>query len=96
MAEHLSFPKDKINILLLENINQTAVEQFNAAGYENVTLLKKALQDEELIEALQDVHVLGVRSKTQVTKEVLEKAPKLLAVGCFCIGTICIVRYVWA
>lgn len=87
MAEHLSFPKEKINILLLENINPTAVEQFNEAGYENVTLLKKALQDEELIEALKDVHILGIRSKTQVTKEVLEKAPKLLSVGCFCIGT---------
>ncbi|MEX2590207.1 MAG: phosphoglycerate dehydrogenase [Chitinophagales bacterium] len=85
--QQLSYPKEKINILLLENINPKAVEQFNAAGYENVELLKKALQDEELIDKLQGVHILGIRSKTQVTKEVLEKADKLLAVGCFCIGT---------
>lgn len=87
MAEQVSYPKDKINILLLENINTKAVEQFNEAGYNNVKLMKKALQDDELIEELQNVHILGIRSKTQVTKEVLENAPKLLAIGCFCIGT---------
>lgn len=85
--EKLSFPKEKIKILLLENINPSAVEEFKKAGYENVEVLKKALQDDELSEKLQGVHILGVRSKTQVTEEILKQAPKLLAVGCFCIGT---------
>lgn len=85
--QQLSYPKEKINILLLENINPKAVENFNNAGYKNVELLKKALQDDELAEKLKGVHVLGIRSKTQVTKNILEKADKLLAIGCFCIGT---------
>lgn len=82
-----SFPKDKINILLLENISDSAVEAIREAGYANVKKLPKALEENELIAALKGVHILGIRSKTQITKKVIEKADKLLAVGCYCIGT---------
>lgn len=76
-----------MKILLLENIHPIAVEKFKDAGYENVTLLTKALPEAELIEALKDARVVGVRSKTQLTETVLNAAEKLIAIGCFCIGT---------
>ena len=81
-----SYPKEKINILLLENVSDTAVKLFKDAGYANVTKLSGALGEEELIKQIKDVHLLGIRSKTKVTKAVLAAAPKLQAVGCFCIG----------
>lgn len=87
MSAITSFPKEQIKILLLENISPKAIETFNKAGYENIELLKGALNEEELLEKLQDVHVLGIRSKTQLIENVLRKAPKLISVGCFCIGT---------
>jgi len=80
-------PKDKVKVLLLENISPKAVETFKKAGYSNIQLLKSALNEKELIEKLQDVHVLGIRSKTQLVENVLKNAPKLLSIGCFCIGT---------
>jgi D-3-phosphoglycerate dehydrogenase len=83
----VSYPKEKVNILLLENISEEAVNAFREAGYSSVEALKGALSEEELIAKLGDVHILGIRSKTQVTKAVLAAAPRLLAVGCFCIGT---------
>ena len=88
MAENkiTSYPKEKINILFLENISDVAVKHFNAAGYTNVKKLNGALSEEELIAAVKNVHLLGIRSKTQVTKRVLEAAEKLQAIGCFCIG----------
>lgn len=82
-----SFPKEKIHILLLENISNTAIELLKKQGYTNIKTHKGALLDAELIKALKNVHILGIRSKTEVTKEVLEAAPKLLSIGCFCIGT---------
>src|SRR4051812_1826874 len=82
-----SYPKSKLNILLLENVNPEAVEVFGQHGYTNVTHLKSSLTEEELISRIADVHILGIRSKTQVTAGVLNAAKKLLAVGCFCIGT---------
>ena len=85
--EATSFPKDKIKILLLEGIHKNAVETFKKFGYENVTLLKTALPEEELIEALKGVHMVGLRSKTQMTAKVIKSAEKLMAIGCFCIGT---------
>lgn len=85
--EKLSYPKEKIKILLLENIHFQAVETFREQGYTNITLSKAALTAEELKTALKDVHVLGIRSGTHVRKEILEYAPKLLVLGCFCIGT---------
>lgn len=83
----LSLSKDKIKILLLEGIDETAVDMFNQHGYNNVELLATALGGDALVKKLQDVFILGVRSRTQLTKKVLEEAPKLIAAGCFCIGT---------
>lgn len=82
-----SYPKSKLNILLLENVNPEAVEVFRQNGYTNVTHLKPSITEEELVSRIADVHILGIRSKTQVTPAVLNAAKKLLAIGCFCIGT---------
>ena len=82
-----SYPKSKLNVLLLENISDEAVQEFRQKGYENITHLKTALTEEELVSRIGNVHILGIRSKTNVTAKVLEVAKKLLAVGCFCIGT---------
>jgi len=90
MNDHLpthSLDKSKISILLLEGIHNSAVDVLNAAGYTNVRTLPKAIQGDELIAALEGVHFLGIRSQTQVTSHVLEHASKLVAIGCFCIGT---------
>ncbi|HVI43796.1 MAG TPA: phosphoglycerate dehydrogenase [Chitinophaga sp.] len=81
-----SYPKEKISILLLENISDAAVAEFTTAGY-SVRKLSGALNEEDLIKEIKDVHLLGIRSKTQVTRNVLEAAKKLQAIGCFCIGT---------
>lgn len=81
-----SYPKEKINILFLENISDVAVKHFHASGYVNVKKLNGALSEDELAAAIKDVHLLGIRSKTQVTKKILNAAPKLQAIGCFCIG----------
>jgi D-3-phosphoglycerate dehydrogenase len=84
--ETTSYPKEKIKILLLENISDTAVMNFTRFGYTNVQKLSKALSEDELVAAVKDVHLIGIRSKTQVTKRVLEAAKKLQGIGCFCIG----------
>jgi D-3-phosphoglycerate dehydrogenase len=81
-----SYPKQKIRILFLENISDTAVRQFQEAGYANVRKLTGALSEEQLIDEIRDVHLLGIRSKTMITRKVLEHAGKLQAIGCFCIG----------
>jgi D-3-phosphoglycerate dehydrogenase / 2-oxoglutarate reductase len=85
-ATKTSYPKEKIKILLLENVSAVAVENFKMQGYTQVERLSKALAEDELKEAIKDVHLLGIRSKTQVTAPVLEAAEKLQAIGCFCIG----------
>lgn len=82
-----SYPKEKIRILLLENIHEVAVEEFKNAGYPNVHRLTKALSEEELVKEIKDVHLLGIRSKTHLTEKTLTAARKLQAAGCFCIGT---------
>ncbi|BAV06071.1 D-3-phosphoglycerate dehydrogenase [Filimonas lacunae] len=81
-----SYPKEKIKILFLENISDKAVNRFKDNGYVNVVKLSGALSEEELIKEIKDVHLLGIRSKTKVTAEVLKHATKLQAIGCFCIG----------
>ena len=81
-----SYPKEKINILFLENISDVAVKHFNAAGYINVKKINGALTEDELMAAIKHVHLLGIRSKTQITKKILDAAEKLQAIGCFCIG----------
>ena len=87
MEPKTSYPKDKINILFLENISDKAVKHFQALGYNSVKMLSGALSEEELIKEIKNVHILGIRSKTQITDKVLAAAPKLQAIGCFCIGT---------
>jgi D-3-phosphoglycerate dehydrogenase len=82
-----SYPKEKINILFLENISDAAVKYFNNAGYTSVKKLNGALSEDQLIKEIKNVHLLGIRSKTQITKKVLDAAEKLQAIGCFCIGT---------
>ena len=81
-----SYPKDRINILFLENISDKAVQQFKQNGYTNVRKLTGALSEEELIKEIKDIHLLGIRSKTHISAKVLAEAHKLQAIGCFCIG----------
>lgn len=86
MSQTTSYPKEKINILFLENISDKAVDLFKRNGYVNVKKVAGALSEEELVKQIKDVHLLGIRSKTQITPKVLEAAKKLQAIGCFCIG----------
>ncbi len=86
MAGRWSYPRARIRMLLLENIHPAAVERLQEAGY-TVETLKGALDEDDLIEKIKGVHVLGIRSKTNVTARVLEEADRLLAVAAFCIGT---------
>ncbi len=86
LPRNISYPKNRIKMLLLENIHADAYEKFTNDGF-TVETVSRSLSEEELIEKLQDVHVVGIRSKTQITKKVIENAPRLLAVGAFCIGT---------
>lgn len=81
-----SYPKEKIRILFLENISDVAVKNFRQQGYVQVDKISKALTEEQLAEEIKDVHILGIRSKTTITKKVLDAAKKLQAIGCFCIG----------
>jgi D-3-phosphoglycerate dehydrogenase / 2-oxoglutarate reductase len=82
-----SFDKDRIRILLLEGVHPSALKNFENAGYRNVTALGEALQGPALAEAIADVHMLGIRSRTQLDAAALAAARRLIAVGCFCIGT---------
>ncbi|WP_144212774.1 phosphoglycerate dehydrogenase [Shewanella donghaensis] len=86
MAKH-SLDKDKIKILLLEGVHQTAVDVLKRAGYTNIEYHKASLPEDELLRSIKDAHFVGLRSRTQLTAEVLNHAEKLVAVGCFCIGT---------
>src|SRR5688572_13381730 len=81
-----SYPKEKIRILFLENISDTAAKNFRLQGYPGVDKITKALTEEELIKEIKNVHILGIRSKTKITAKVLEAAKRLQAIGCFCIG----------
>jgi D-3-phosphoglycerate dehydrogenase / 2-oxoglutarate reductase len=81
-----SYPKDKIKILLLENISDSAVRELKQYGYTNVEKINGALSEAELKKAVHGVHLLGIRSKTKITKNVIDAADKLLAIGAFCIG----------
>ncbi|MEZ8144554.1 D-3-phosphoglycerate dehydrogenase [Enterovibrio norvegicus FF-33] len=83
----VSLEKDKIKILLLEGVHPTAIEVLQGAGYSNIEYHKGSLAGEELEAAIADAHFVGIRSRTQLTEKVFEKAKKLVAVGCFCIGT---------
>ncbi|REG81048.1 phosphoglycerate dehydrogenase [Marinomonas pollencensis] len=82
-----SLDKDKIKILLLEGVHQSALDALHAAGYTNIEYHKTALAEEELISKISEAHFIGIRSRTQLTEKVLSHANKLVAIGCFCIGT---------
>ena len=85
-TDKTSYPKEKIRILFLENISDLAVKNFQQQGYPQVQKITKALTEQDLINEIKDVHILGIRSKTQITPPVLAAAKKLQAIGCFCIG----------
>ena len=85
-TETTSYPKEKIRILFLENISDQAVKNFRQQGYTQVEKITKALTEEELVREIKDVHILGIRSKTQITDKILAAASRLQAIGCFCIG----------
>src|SRR4051794_33642890 len=87
MSDRLSLPKDKIRVLLLEGVNDSAAEMLVNAGYSNMERLPKALDPDALLRAIEGVHVLGIRSRTQLTEEVFATADRLFAVGCFSVGT---------
>lgn len=87
MNARLSLSKDKIKVLLLEGIHQSAADLFHNAGYTNVTRLTKALDGDALREAMQGVHIVGIRSRTKLTEQVFADADRLMTVGCFSVGT---------
>ncbi len=82
-----SYPRQDIKVLLLEGVSPSAVDVFHRAGYSQVELHAKSLPEEELKQSIADAHIVGIRSRTQLTAEVLAQAKRLIAVGCFCIGT---------
>lgn len=83
----LSLNKDKIKILLLEGLHQSAVDTFTQAGYSNIESIKTSLSEEDLIEKIKDVHFVGIRSRSNLNANVIAAAEKLVGIGCFCIGT---------
>jgi D-3-phosphoglycerate dehydrogenase len=82
-----SYPRQDIKVLLLEGVSASAVESFQRAGYSHVELHAKALPQAELKARIADAHIVGIRSRTQLSEDVLAQAKRLIAVGCFCIGT---------
>ena len=82
-----SLDKTKIKFLMLEGIHDSAIEALARVGYTHVVCHPKALPEERLLEEIADAHFVGIRSRTQLTEKVLAQAPKLVAIGCFCIGT---------
>src|SRR6267378_2943299 len=82
-----SLDKSKIKILLLEGIHPGTVEAFRADGYTEIETHKKSLPESELLASAADAYFIGIRSATQLTARIFEHAPRLTAVGCFCIGT---------
>jgi len=82
-----SYPKQDIRVLLLEGVSQTAVETFRAAGYTQIELHEKSLPEDELKRRIAEAHIVGIRSRTHLSEDVLAQARRLIAVGCFCIGT---------
>lgn len=87
MTNKTSFPKQDIRVLLLEGISRTAVDSFRAAGYSNIDYHEKSLPEAELARAVSEAHIVGIRSRSQLTPEIFQSSRRLMAVGCFCIGT---------
>lgn len=82
-----SFPRQDIKVLLLEGVSQSAIDVFRNAGYSQIDFHEKSLPDDELKQRIADAHIVGIRSRTQLSADVLDHAKRLIAVGCFCIGT---------
>ncbi|MBB3228959.1 D-3-phosphoglycerate dehydrogenase [Luteibacter sp. Sphag1AF] len=82
-----SYPKEDIKVLLLEGVSRSALDTFRHAGYSQIEFHEKSLPDDELKRAIADAHIVGIRSRTHLSEEVLAEAKRLIAVGCFCIGT---------
>lgn len=82
-----SLDKSKIKFLLLEGIHESALRTLKSHGYENIEAVKGSISEQELLKKVKDIHFIGIRSRTQLTEVVFSAAEKLLAVGCFCIGT---------
>ncbi|MET1025091.1 MAG: phosphoglycerate dehydrogenase [Pseudoxanthomonas sp.] len=87
MSKKTSYPKEDIRVLLLEGVSQSAVDVFQSAGYSQIEFHTKSLPEDELKARIAEAHIIGIRSRTQLTEEVLSHARRLIAVGCFCIGT---------
>jgi D-3-phosphoglycerate dehydrogenase len=87
MEKKFSLNKKDINVLLLEGIHQSSIDFFTESGYTNIDYFKRALDEKELEEKIKNAHIIGIRSRTNLTKEVLHKAKKLFSIGCFSIGT---------
>ncbi len=85
-AQQTSYPRSKIKILLLENISDSAVEELKNSGYAEIKQIKGALSESDLMREIKGTHILGIRSKTQISENIIAKADKLLAIGAFCIG----------
>ncbi|MEM7017448.1 MAG: phosphoglycerate dehydrogenase [Pseudomonadota bacterium] len=83
----VSFDRSKIRILLAEGVHSNAEELFRTSGYDNLTLHAGALEGDELADAVREFHMIGIRSRSQLTEQVLEQSQRLMAIGCFCIGT---------
>ncbi|KAF0152157.1 MAG: D-3-phosphoglycerate dehydrogenase [Ignavibacteria bacterium] len=86
-TKNYSLPKEKIKILLLEGLHENALHLFNEHNYSNIEYVKCSLEGNDLVEKIKDAHLIGIRSKTNLTEEILDKAKKLIAVGCYSIGT---------
>ncbi|MGN1057375.1 MAG: NAD(P)-dependent oxidoreductase, partial [Comamonas sp.] len=87
MTAKMSLDKSKIKFLLLEGIHPHALQVLQTAGYTQVERIDRALSEQDLMAKVADVHFIGIRSRTQLTEAIFAAAPKLIAVGCFCIGT---------
>lgn len=86
-TKNYSLPKEKIKVLLLEGMHENALQLFNEHDYTNIEYVKGSLEGNNLIEEIKDAHLIGIRSKTNLTEEILEHAKKLIAIGCYSIGT---------
>lgn len=87
LKKSYSLSKEKIKVLLLEGPHENAIKLFNNNDYSNLKLIKSSLDEKELIEIIKDVHIIGIRSRTNLTAEILRHANKLIAIGCYSIGT---------
>ncbi|HEU4774531.1 MAG TPA: phosphoglycerate dehydrogenase [Lysobacter sp.] len=87
MAKKTSYPKNDIRVLLLEGVSRNAVDRFRAAGYSQIQVHDKALPEDELRRQIAEAHIIGIRSRTHLSADVLAQARRLIAIGCFCIGT---------